>query len=246
MQYRYATGHVLARLRDINRVVRNAPGFTALPARLVAELVGRAKEHLRRPAKKLLDPCCGGAGSLATIGMLLGDEVDLIGANDVSERALILARKNLSLLGEHGLEERERELAILAERFGKSVHQEGLLATQALRGQRQDQQGPRIDIRQVDIGLPGALARAFHPVRYDLVFTDLPYGQRVEWESSTAGSPEMLTTLLEACHDITDTESVIVAVAPRRMRAKLVAGFQSLGRNRGAGGREIHFFRRSK
>lgn len=244
MQYRHTNDDVLARLTDISRIVRNAPGYTALPPRLVAELFGRARTRLQRQTLRLLDPCCGSGGTLTVISLLFSDAITHVGANDISEPALQLAKKNLALLSDTGLEQREGEFDALFRQFNKPVHADALTAARKLRRERQGQEAPAVDIRHVDISLTGALAQAFNPLRYDLVFTDLPYGKRAQWRGPSADAADMLSTLLEACRGIAAPGAVVVAVTPRRVRASDTHGFLSLSRVRGPGGREIHFFQK--
>jgi 23S rRNA G2445 N2-methylase RlmL len=198
-------------------VLRSAPGFPAFPVRLAQELFSRCVSHL--PASGPLtfwDPCCG-SGYLAVVTSLLNrPRLGGLVCSDVSPDAVALASRNLALLTDAGLGERERELAESATRFGKEEFTDRAAAAQRLAAALRAGGGDLPSVALVaDAFDPAALA----PVpAADLVITDVPYGDQTSWQGSVPAADDTLAALLRSlCQVLPDHAVVAVCARQRRI-----------------------------
>lgn len=110
MEYRFSPK---ANYEDLasGRVLYHAKNIANFPVRLQAEIFCRAKQYLpRKTGLTVYDPCCGGGGSLATLGFLFNGEIGTLIGSDVDSGMISCAEKNLSLLSKEGLAARKEEL----------------------------------------------------------------------------------------------------------------------------------------
>jgi len=173
------------------RVLYNQQGTTAFPVGLASQIFQRCAEMLicsgNNGPYRLYDPCCGGGYLLASIGFLHGERLQSITGSDISETAVELARKNISLLTEEGLRVRTEQLHRLYEEYGKPSHEAALSSAARLQSAIVKRRGAGaaadipIDIYAADFTRSGSIRGTF-----DIVITDVPYGQIVEWQTHEA------------------------------------------------------------
>jgi len=173
------------------RVIIHRTGCPAYPVRLAQEIFLRCLEHSpRKTDLTLYDPCCGGAALLTVLGFLNYPLLRRVAASDVDPGAAALAEANLGLLTPDGLERRRLRLEELCRAYGKDSHREAVESARRLAGFL----GPAAPERRVFVR--DALSDAPPPgLDADIVFTDLPYGRMVSWE--TAGPPPTVDRLLD-------------------------------------------------
>ncbi len=224
------------------RVLYSLPGLPAFPVRLASEIYFRARALLRLPHEKRLtiyDPTCGGAYHLAALGLLHGEGIGAILASDVDQRALELARRNLSLLSPEGLLRREQEIRGMLEQFGKLSHAWALQSAAALRERAlrasEGEQGLspiRTRVCQANALDPTAVQNALAGESIQLVISDIPYGQLSAWRLPASNAPDnhapawrMLDALLPALPG-----DSIVAVAADKSQKIAHEGYRRLDR----------------
>lgn len=113
-------------------VLHSAPGFPQFPVRLASEMFQRALALVPSSIAHVWDPCCGSGHLLTALAFLHRRDITSVLGTDVNPAALILARKNLDLLSEHGMDARSDELRTRAERLGKPAYLDAAAAAQRL------------------------------------------------------------------------------------------------------------------
>jgi hypothetical protein len=209
------------------RVLYNAQGTTSFPVRLASELYQRGKQYLLRNGDErrltLYDPCCGGASLLTTIGILHGGDLLRIIGSDIDPKVAELAARNLSLVNRDGLNERMEQLTQLLNEFGKQSHKDALESANRLL-EMIEGRGAVIELHcfQAD-ATKGGHHLADVGGEVDMVITDVPYGDIVQWEEGGEdgaygedGKPiqRMLNSLLE----VVKPGSVVIIVADKKQR----------------------------
>ncbi|MDF2713926.1 MAG: hypothetical protein K0R28_851 [Paenibacillus sp.] len=200
------------------RVLYNQHGSTAFPVRLASDLFQRAKAALigkgSRGPYRIYDPCCGGGYMLASIGFLHGEDLESITASDIDPSAVDLACRNLSLLTAEGLRKRVEQIEQLHASYGKQSHAEALAGAKRLRR--------RIDAFANPAGISDCfVADATQPNerlagrQFDIVLTDVPYGNKVEWKTE-ASEPTAL--LLDRLEPLLTPESVVILVSAKESK----------------------------
>ena len=170
------------------RVLYSQPGQTALPVRLASEILQRClairtRAGLAGPCT-LHDPCCGGAYHLTALGFLHGRHIAAITASDISQEALDLAGRNLSLLTLAGLDRRIAEITGYVDLYGKLSHRAALLSAQKLRRDLSEMLAARpmpVHLFQADAFNRQAIQVGLAGQTIDLVISDVPYGWKSSW-----------------------------------------------------------------
>lgn len=218
MPYEYATEDQDFSDYASGRVIYSLPGLPAFPVRLASEIFQRAAALLPPRRLALYDPCCGGAYHLAALGFLHGGQIASILASDVEERALALARRNLSLLTLEGLQRREDEIRQMLAEYGKDSHAQALQSLSALQKQ-QAANGPvparifqanALDAQDLQHGADGQAV--------DLVISDIPYGRMTGWllpEDHRGPDPSPVWRFLEALQSMLRPGAVVAIAADK-------------------------------
>ncbi|GMK42426.1 hypothetical protein PCCS19_54860 [Paenibacillus sp. CCS19] len=204
MEYRYESAPRSYEDYASGRVLLNAQGTTAFPVRLASEIYQQGKAYLagrgRTGGLTLYDPCCGGAHLLTSIGIQHGSDLSRIVGSDIDQRAIDIAARNLAMINPAGMHARIAQLREMAQAYGKTSHQEAVESAERLLSLI-EQRGSAIDVQclQYDaIGQPStsdALDKLNGQV--DFVFTDVPYGDIVQWsEDSIDPIGQMLGNLV--------------------------------------------------
>jgi 23S rRNA G2445 N2-methylase RlmL len=196
-------------------VLRSAPRHPAFPVWLAAELFLRAAAYLpERPQLSLWDPCCGSGYLVSVLGFLYRPRLARVICSDISAEEIAIAARNLALLTEARLAERERELRQLAAMYGKPGYTEAASAARRLAG----------ELRAAGGDLPSAVAAVdvFGPVGLaqlptaDLVITDVPYGEQTSWQGSAPPGDDVLSALLQSLCQVLPGHAVVALCARAR------------------------------
>jgi 23S rRNA (guanine2535-N1)-methyltransferase len=183
MSYEYATENLNYEDFSSGRVLYNQQGATSFPVRLTCEIFLRCATILEKDGNtgpySIYDPLCGGAYSLTTLGFLYSNKISRIYASDIDDMVIGLAKKNLSLLTEKGLMERTKQLEQMLQDYGKESHRGALLSANKFYELIKNMP------HQIDVNC--FVSDALKPDHYtdmekvDIVITDLPYGEVVDW-----------------------------------------------------------------
>ena len=201
MQYKYC---FMQNFEDFacGRVIIHRTGFSNYPVRLMQEVFFRCKQYLRGFEKfNIYDPCCGGAYILTVLGYLNFNSISALIGSDVNPEAVQLSQKNLSLLTIEGLQERIEHLQRLYSLYQKQSHHDAINSASNLRKYINSNE-LQYHIFEHDI-LNKPVKAAF---KADIVFSDVPYGNMVSWQSSKG---EEINNLLENIKPILHSESII-------------------------------------
>lgn len=193
MQYKYCGNENFEDYAS-GRVLYSAEGVANFPVRLVNEIFGYAKEYsVKKRELCVYDPCCGGGYSLTVLGLMNADVIKKLYGSDIDIKMIEVAKKNLALLSEVGLEKRYAELKTLYDLYGKSSHANALESIERFRNRMQRSIDTEIFVADCTEELP-----VLSP---DIIITDIPYGNLVEW-STESNNPlyDMLQQLASISH----------------------------------------------
>lgn len=196
MEYKYAENCNYEHFAS-GRVLHHTNGIPNFPVRLANELYGRSLYYSNK--KKdicLYDCCCGGGYSVTVLGLLNQQSISKIIASDIDNRMLEIASLNLSLLSKKGIKKRIDEIHSLYEQFNKESHREA------------EESGIKLlSLIQKEINVQLFQANALQPIEMDIkpdiIITDIPYGNLVEWQGEACDFSNLLESLLKICTDET-------------------------------------------
>ena len=173
MIYKYGTADNFEDFAS-GRVICGGKGIPNYPVRLITEIFGRAMEYSNKKEDLIVyDPCCGGAYSLTILGFFYGEKIEKIYGSDISEEMVTSARKNLNLLKYNGLDDRKAELEKLYAEFGKTSHREAIESVDKLKNKL---------IKDIDTEVFTAdCTKSLPDIKPDIIITDIPYGNLVDW-----------------------------------------------------------------
>lgn len=221
MSYKYATEHVNYEDYASGRVLYNQQGATSFPVRLASEIFQRCAAILQKAGHpgpyRIYDPCCGGGYLLTTLGLLHGQAISTIYASDIDEDVIPLAQRNLSLLSSEGLHERCEQIQMMIDEYGKLSHQEALQSAVRFR-EMLAQRGHTIVTHCFAADATQSLSnqkQIEHNI--DMVITDLPYGDLVEW-SGQADEYEAITRLLHNLLSVLAPHAVVGIVSTKKVK----------------------------
>jgi hypothetical protein len=201
------------------RVLISLPGASAFPVRLATDIFVECARHLDRKRPRgsfhLYDPTCGCGYMAAVLGFLHADSIRKISASDIDVDAVKRAAKNLSLLNERGLAERERQLQQHLAAFGKTSHADALRSVAHIREQFLDRSRlVTVNVFKADALDAGAIQQGLSGEIPDIIFADVPYGRQSSWRSDQPHSSDAGYTgrLLSSLSGL-DLKDAIVALA---------------------------------
>lgn len=173
MIYKYGTAEIYEDFAS-GRVIYGGKGIPNYPVRLITEIFGRAMEYSNKKEDLIVyDPCCGGAYSLTILGFFYGEKIEKIYGSDISEEMVTSARKNLNLLKYNGLDDRKAELEKLYAKFHKTSHREALESVEKLKNKL---------VKDIDTEVFTAdCTKSLPDIKPDIIITDIPYGNLVDW-----------------------------------------------------------------
>lgn len=214
MKYKYCNNMNFEDLA-CGRVIYHKAGFPNFPVRLTQEIFGRCLSYLEKEKEvSVYDPCCGSAYLLTVLGFYNMDTIASIIASDISMEAVEVAKQNLLLLSQKGLENRINILENEYSKYQKKSHFEAIESAKRLQKQlKLSCQCPSSKIFQKNIMLKNkSLIPNF---KVDIVITDVPYGGLVEWqELETDGCNILLDNLIPFLND----KSVVAICSDKKQK----------------------------
>ncbi len=191
------------------RVIYNKSGVPNFPIKLGLEIFKRCLEYTNKSKEICLyDPCCGGGYLLTTIGLLNYDTIEKIIGSDINQESIELAYKNLSLLTTEGLEKRKIQIETMYNKFGKESHFEALKSIKVFKNIiNQRQNVPTSKLFVADAIDEKSLKQ--NQFIADIIITDVPYGNIVNWEGR---EENMINVLLDRLIEVQDDNSVLAII----------------------------------
>ena len=178
------------------RVLYGGKGIPNFPIRLLLEIYGRALDCSNKKEDLVIyDPCCGGGYALTILGYFHNKHIGKLYGSDIDEDMVVHAKKNLSLLTDAALKKRKAEIEELYNSFGKESHKEALESCDKLSIMLENDISTEIFRADCTMLLPEILP--------DIIITDVPYGNLVEWEQGKSSMNAMLEQLWRISHDNT-------------------------------------------
>lgn len=196
------------------RVLYNQKGTTAFPVRIASEIFLRCQRHLSERGVegnlRIYDPCCGGAYLLTTLGFLHGQFISRVFASDIDANVLELAKRNLALLTKLGMQRRIEEIDAYIEAYNKPSHIEAKESAERLYS--------LIENKDFDLNCFRADALRLHTeeasdFKADLVMTDFPYGDIVEWSEKCEN---IGARFLESIEKVLGAQALIAVIADKK------------------------------
>ena len=198
MEYKYANNDNYEDFAS-GRVLYHVGGAPTFPVRLALELFDRCLQYSNKKSEiTLYDCCCGGGYMLTVLGFVKNETISKIYGSDINLESIQLAKDNLSLLGEEGRKKRRTEIETLYEKYGKPSHKE------ALQSMEQLEQGLTKEIT-TSVFSQNVLEVTNLPFIPDIIITDVPYGNLVQWKEGSEGNDnsldinQMMDALWEVC-----------------------------------------------
>jgi len=193
------------------RVLYHVRGMTNFPVRLAQEIYGRCLEY--SPKKNnicLYDCCCGGGYLLTVLGFLNQDTIGKIIGSDIDTELLDVAKKNLSLLSETGINKRIAEIEHMIVSFKKQSHIEA--RESAIRLKNLIKTNIQFKVFQAD-----ALKEINVKEKPDIIITDVPYGNLVSWVSD---EDKVIDKLLDSLYGICSSDTIIGLCMDKKAKIK--------------------------
>ena len=192
------------------RVLYGGNGIPNFPVRLINEMFGGAVHYLNKKTDlTIYDPCCGGGYSLTVLGFFHSADIKKIYGSDIEKNMLEHAEKNLSLLKYEGLDERKQELSLLFETYHKSSHKDALQSVEILK--KQLVKPVYSEVFQADCTKPLPHLDA------DIIITDVPYGNLVDWDN---GESDSLELMLDQLAHISNKEMILAISMDKKQKIK--------------------------
>ena len=210
MEYKYAEKDNYEDFSS-GRVLYSAKGMTNFPVRLAQEIFSRCLQY--SPKKNnicLYDCCCGGGYLLTVLGFLNQDRIAKIAGSDINAEVLDIARKNLSLLSREGMDRRISEIEKMIESYRKQSHMEAKQSALKLRSLIMN------DI-ETKVFMSDALKGVQNNVRPDIIITDVPYGNLVNWQGN---EENMIDKLLDSLYEICSSDTIIGLCMDKKQKVR--------------------------
>jgi len=196
------------------RVIYHRTGMTNFPVRLAGEVFCRCLEYTKKNKVTLYDPCCGSGYMVTILGLMNIKTIKAIFASDISEDAINLTNKNLSLLSEDGLNNRKKQIEQMIIQFGKPSHIESLRSVNKFIDMIKEANSYiAVNAFTADILAPKALINKGFIA--DVVITDVPYGNLVSWSDN---STDAVSILLENLLPVLSDSSVVAVITDKSQK----------------------------
>lgn len=190
------------------RVLYGGKGIPNFPVRLLNEIYGRAKSYLDKKKDIVIyDPCCGGGYALTVLGFFHNKEIRKIYGSDIDNNMVSHAKKNAVLLTEAGMKNRRNELEQFVREYGKSSHKDALDSCDKL--EKMLEQDIPVEIFMADC------TDALPQILPDLIITDVPYGNLVEWEN---GEQISIDSMLEQLWVISKENTILAVCMDKKQK----------------------------
>lgn len=221
MEYRYTKNENYEDYAS-GRVLYHIGGEPTFPVRLSLEIYERCLQYSNKKTDiSLYDCCCGGGYMLTILGLLKSNSISALYGSDISQESLKLAEDNLSLLSKSGLSRRRDELEALYQKYQKVSHTEALHSI--------DRMEQRLSkVIKTSVFKRNVFEVSDLPFVPDIIISDVPYGNMVEWDEGSGGINQMMNALSSVCGNETiicvcmDKKQKIQADIFQRLERQLV------------------------
>ncbi|MDE7274048.1 MAG: hypothetical protein K2N95_13475 [Lachnospiraceae bacterium] len=222
MVYKYCENRNFEDLAS-GKVIVHRAGYPNFPVRLAQEIFSRCLHYLDNPDSVCIyDPCCGGGYLLTVLGFLNFERIKTIIASDISDDAIQLTDENLSLLDKNGLRKRIRQIKDLLSLHNKNSHIEALnSATNLFDILANSTHEIERKVFKTDILSNFPLDKP--DFKADIIFTDVPYGNLVEWQNRNKDNSNLLDQLLPVTK-----EKTVVAICSDKSQKFQSDNFQRI------------------
>jgi 16S rRNA G966 N2-methylase RsmD len=227
MQYQYVKERLDYSDLSSGRVFYSLPGHPAFPVRLASEIfqqclaIREATYKVSTPCV-LYDPCCGAAYSLSVLGYLHGENIQEAIGSDADEIAVALARKNLGLLNNSGLNDRMHEISEMLRLYGKESHKEALASSHVLQKRVAflNKDHPiTTKAFQANVFDSKTILENIREGSVDIVFTDIPYGLHSQWqETGFNETSKPIWSMLNSLTTILSPSHVVAIVSDKEQK----------------------------
>jgi hypothetical protein len=185
------------------RVIYHKSNYPNYSVRLVGEVFYRCLEHSKKKNKICLyDPCCGSAYMLTILGYSFNETIETIYCSDISNEAVELSHKNLSLLSYTGIEKRRNELNSFIKKYNKDSHRNALNSLEKI--EKLIKHEIKNHVFEANILNENELINKNFIA--DIILTDVPYGNLIDWSSNNGGEIEKL---LDGIIPIIDSDTIV-------------------------------------
>jgi hypothetical protein len=185
------------------RVIYHKSNYSNYSVRLVGEVFYRCLEHSKKKNEICLyDPCCGSAYMLTVLGYLFNETIETIYCSDISNEAVELSRKNLSLLSYTGIEKRRNELNNFIRKYNKDSHRNALHSLEKI--EKLIKHEIKNHVFEANILNENELINKDFIA--NVILTDVPYGNLINWSGNNGGEIE---NLLDGIIPIIDPDTII-------------------------------------
>jgi len=192
MEFKYAKNDNYEDLAS-GKVLYHASGKPTFPVRLTLEIYERCLHFSHKKTDiSLYDCCCGGAYMLTVLGLLKSNTISKLYGSDIDLESIKLAEANLFLLTESGIKKRRSELEALYIKYNKVSHMGALQSIDRIE---------KLLSKEINtcVFKQNVLEICDLPFIPDIIITDVPYGNLVEWGEGCGGINQMMDTLSEVC-----------------------------------------------
>lgn len=219
MPYRYETEHINYADYASGAVFYGLSGTPTFPIRLASEMFRRCVARLDKSGPyTLYDPCCGSGYLLATLAYFHWQEIGALVGSDVDERALSLAKANLSLLTVEGLERRTAQIEQMGREYGKRSHQDALESARRLKvrlSEHLKRHTIETHVFRADATDAQTLTERLSNLgsqTIDIVLADIPYGKHSAWQTAHENP---IWHMLDALHKVIAPHTVLALAASK-------------------------------
>lgn len=192
MEYKYSNNENYEDFAS-GRVLYHMGGEPTFPVRLTLEIFERCLHFsIKKTEITLYDCCCGGAYMLTILGLLKNNTISRLYGSDIDPKSIRLAEDNLGLLTESGINKRKNELTALYQSYGKLSHKDALQSIDRIKS---------LLTKEITAGVfhQNAFELDKLPFIPDIIMTDVPYGNLVEWNEGLGGINQMMNSLSKIC-----------------------------------------------
>jgi tRNA G10 N-methylase Trm11 len=227
MQYKFAQDNQNYEEYTAGSVFYALPGYTAFPVRLTNEIFQRCMTLWTAGVESrpcvLYDPCCGGAYLLTTLAYLNWNKIERIVGSDIDSEVLALANRNLALLQIQGLTKRIEELSAMLQQFGKPSHAIALKNAMNFKQRLLEySETHKIETHlfRADVRNSASILSGLGGAKIDIVITDIPYGQRSNWDSdlkTATLTPDPVSQMLESLLPILAQKAIVAVAATKKV-----------------------------
>ncbi len=209
MEYKYTKNENYEDFAS-GRVLYHVGGEPTFPVRLSLEIYERCLQYCGKKTDiSLYDCCCGGGYLLTILGLLKSNSISSLYGSDINSESLKLAEDNLGLLKVSGISKRRAELEALYQKYKKVSHMEALQSIDRM------EQRLTKDIK-TSVFKQNVFDVSNLPFIPDIIITDVPYGNMVEWDEGNGDVNQMMNALSAVC----GTETIICICMDKKQKIK--------------------------